>query len=149
MRSSILGLFLAAIATFVVCDDCQCEPPQPYSPPGGSSVGAPPGYNPGGPVKGLSPAPAVNPGGRDKGVNPGGPVYISPAGPPSGVNPCGPIQSANPPQSSASSGGIPLGTYNSPDNRQQWGQYDINTDYNTIVPDTGVIREVCILEIPS
>jgi len=31
---------------------------------------------------------------------------------------------------------------NSPTNRQCWGQYDINTDYNDITPDTGVTREV-------
>ena len=43
----------------------------------------------------------------------------------------------------ASQGGLPLGTFNTADNRQQWGEYDINTDYNFIVPDTGVIREVC------
>jgi hypothetical protein len=89
-------------------------------------------------VKGLSPAPA---GGTNKGV---GPVISSPAGPPSGVNPGGPIQGANPPQIPASWGGVPLGTYNSPDNRQKWGEYDIDTDYNTVVPDTGIIREVCI-----
>jgi hypothetical protein len=142
MRSSILGLFLAAIATFVVGDDCECEPPTPYSPPAGSPVPCPPGYNPGGPVKGLSPAPAVN-GGSNKGV------IVPPAGPPSGANPGGPNQGGNPPENYVSSGGIPLGTYNSPDNRQQWGDYDINTDYNTIIPDTGVIREVFILEIQS
>ena len=119
MRSSILGLFLAAFATSVVCDDCDCEPPS-YSPPAGSSVGPPSSVNPGGPVKGHAPAPAVNP---------GGPIHVTPAGPPSAGN-------------YASSGGFPLGTFNTPDNRQQWGQYDINTDYNTIIPDTGVIREV-------
>lgn len=31
---------------------------------------------------------------------------------------------------------------NSPTDRQCWGQYDINTDYNDITPDTGVNREV-------
>ena len=32
---------------------------------------------------------------------------------------------------------------NSPSNRQCWGQYNIDTDYNQITPDTGVTQEVC------
>jgi hypothetical protein len=32
---------------------------------------------------------------------------------------------------------------NSPSNRQCWGQYNINTDYNQVIPDTGVTQEVC------
>jgi len=44
----------------------------------------------------------------------------------------------------ASQGGSPLGTFNTADNRQQWGDYNVDTDYNFIVPDTGVIREVCL-----
>ena len=30
---------------------------------------------------------------------------------------------------------------NTPENRQQWCNYDINTNYNWISPDTGVTRE--------
>jgi hypothetical protein len=32
---------------------------------------------------------------------------------------------------------------NSPSNRQCWGQYNIDTDYNQVIPDTGVTQEVC------
>jgi len=31
---------------------------------------------------------------------------------------------------------------NSPTNRQCWGDYDINTNYYQVIPDTGVTREV-------
>lgn len=31
---------------------------------------------------------------------------------------------------------------NSPENRQCWGEFDINTDYNVVVPDTGTTVEV-------
>ncbi|KAJ5692432.1 hypothetical protein N7462_001855 [Penicillium macrosclerotiorum] len=30
---------------------------------------------------------------------------------------------------------------NTPENRHQWCDYDINTDYTTVIPDTGVVRE--------
>lgn len=31
---------------------------------------------------------------------------------------------------------------NTPENRQCWGEYDINTDYSVVFPHTGVVREV-------
>lgn len=34
---------------------------------------------------------------------------------------------------------------NSPENRQCWGQYDINTDYYKITPDTGRTVEVSFI----
>ncbi len=30
-----------------------------------------------------------------------------------------------------------------PTSRQCWGDYDVNTDYMDVTPDTGVTREVC------
>ena len=39
---------------------------------------------------------------------------------------------------------VAISTYcaNSPQNRQCWDQYDLNTDYSHIVPDTGKTVEV-------
>ncbi|KAE8322351.1 Cupredoxin [Aspergillus sergii] len=48
------------------------------------------------------------------------------------------------PGNSTSSAALPTGTPcagNSPENRSQWCEYDIDTDWSEVVPDTGVTRE--------
>ena len=117
--SSIFGLVLATVATVVVADDDNyCEPEYPYGGP--PSSGSTPSY--GAPYSGYSSG-----------------SYGSPSS--SGSSSYGPPSSGSG-KSYGGGGTPPPGGLNSPDNRQQWGDYDINTDYNFIVPDTGVIREV-------
>ena len=120
MRTALFGLFLAAAATGVYSDDYDndnCRPESSYAPPDCYSR-LPSLKTPSfGDYAGTGLGKSYSRGYGDGDSSSSGGDY-------------------------ASQGGSPLGTFNTPDNRQQWGEYDIDTDYNFIVPDTGVIREV-------